>query len=584
MPHFQGRLAFKIILPFALLTLVMGAIGTLAATSQLSARNQEAFDAQLIHDGFTAQAMTRDWEAGRLSTLHLLSTSPGLVSAWSQPAGLQAQLERALTVRPDTVVETVDPYGRELVGVTGHGPSHDSVTVGRDLSGWSGLRATLFGGSGNLDLVAADPDPTAFSGVLLRDAQGRLLGAVLVGDPLSGEAAAVRSALHDDATLYDPSGQALATSFELAPGGLNALSLEASTRQKVTPSSVVQLSRSIAGPATELISPWQSRSVTLGYLGVSTSSAALLNDSWQLRLIMAMLFTAGALVTLLIGVLLARRITRPVQALVEATRLVSAGDLEHQAPVTSNDEIGELTQSFNLMTRSLRDGSRQVKEAMTRLQDTYLMTIEALAAAVEARDPYTHGHTRRVEEYAVIMAQALGCNETEINALRRACVLHDIGKIGIEDAILRKQARLEPDESMRMQKHPVIGVDMLKGIDFLDPVLPLIRHHHERWDGNGYPDELRADEIPLGARILAVADAVDAMTSDRPYRAARTCEYAKTEILKGSATHFDPEVVTAFIKSQRAIEDLLREAAGDEVNHHPSSDDLGGWRLHVVGR
>ena len=97
--------------------------------------------------------------------------------------------------------------------------------------------------------------------------------------------------------------------------------------------------------------------------------------------------------------------------------------------------------------------------------------------------------------------------------------------------------------------------------------------------GNGYPDELRADEIPLGARILAVADAVDAMTSDRPYRAARTFEYAKTEILKGSATHFDPEVVTAFIKSQRAIEDLLRNAAGEEMHHHPDSDDLGGWRM-----
>jgi putative nucleotidyltransferase with HDIG domain len=221
---------------------------------------------------------------------------------------------------------------------------------------------------------------------------------------------------------------------------------------------------------------------------------------------------------------------------------------------------------------------------MTQLQDTYLMTIEALAAAVEARDPYTHGHTRRVEEYATIMATALGCTEAEIGALRRACVLHDIGKIGIEDAILRKQARLEPEEAIRMQKHPVIGVDMLKGIDFLDPVLPLIRHHHERWDGNGYPDELRADEIPLGARILAVADAVDAMTSDRPYRAARTFEYAKTEILKGSATHFDPEVVTAFIKSQRAIEELLRATAGDEMHHHPDSDDLGGWRMHVVGR
>jgi putative nucleotidyltransferase with HDIG domain len=225
-----------------------------------------------------------------------------------------------------------------------------------------------------------------------------------------------------------------------------------------------------------------------------------------------------------------------------------------------------------------------LKLAMLQLQDTYLMTIEALAAAVEARDPYTHGHTQRVEEYAVILAKALNCTEEEINAMRRASVLHDIGKIAIEDGILRKQGRLEPDEELRMQRHPVIGVDMLQGIDFLEPVLPLIRHHHERWDGNGYPDQLREDEIPLGARIMAVADAVDAMTSDRAYRPARTFEYAKTEILKGSGTHFDPEVVTAFIKSQRAIEDLLRETSDPEMHHHPESDDIGGWRLHVVGR
>ncbi|TMD13884.1 MAG: HD domain-containing protein [Chloroflexi bacterium] len=136
---------------------------------------------------------------------------------------------------------------------------------------------------------------------------------------------------------------------------------------------------------------------------------------------------------------------------------------------------------------------------------------------------------------------------------------------------------------MRMQRHSMIGVDMLHGIDFLEPVLPLIRHHHERWDGNGYPDQLGQDEIPLGARILAVADALDAMTSDRPYRPARTFEYAKSEILKGSGTHFDPEVVTAFIKSQRAVEDLLSQAPGPEGQPHPEAGDLGGWRLHVVG-
>ena len=137
---------------------------------------------------------------------------------------------------------------------------------------------------------------------------------------------------------------------------------------------------------------------------------------------------------------------------------------------------------------------------------------------------------------------------------------------------------------MRSTKHPVIGADMLRGIDFLERVLPSSRHHPERWDGNGYPDQVREDEIPLGARILAVADALDAMTSDRPYRAARTFEYAKGEILKGSGSHFDPEVVTALIKSQREIETMMTEVPQNEVHHHPEPDALTGWRLHVVGR
>jgi putative nucleotidyltransferase with HDIG domain len=295
------------------------------------------------------------------------------------------------------------------------------------------------------------------------------------------------------------------------------------------------------------------------------------------------LLVAAVLITLLIGILIARHITRPVHRLLEATRLVSAGDLNHQAPVTTSDEIGELTASFNAMTRSLKDKSETVKQSSLDLQESYLMTIEALAAAVEARDPYTHGHTQRVGQYAELLGKALGVSEAELSALRRASVLHDIGKIGIEDMILRKQARLDPEEELRMQRHPLIGVEMLHDIDFLEPVLPLIRSHHERWDGNGYPDQLAADEIPLGARVLAVADALDAMTSDRPYRPARTFEYAKSEILKGSGTHFDPEVVTAFIKSQHEIEDILRRQAGHESQPHPEPGDLGGWRLHVVG-
>ena len=584
MPRFSHRLALKIVLPFAALTLAIGAVGTLTATGELSARSQGAFDTQLVHDGFVAQSMVQAGDAQRQAILRLLAGGSGLSQNWDKTPALQAWLERALTIHPNVIVETVDTSGREIVGVVGHGALADTVTQNHDLSAWPGLTYMLSGGASSLDVVASAPGRAVFTGQPVRSDTGKLLGAILVGDYLDDRAAAIKTSLHDDITYYDVNGQVLSTSLSVPPAQWPTLALDSSTRSRVSPTSVVELSRMVGGPGMELVFPWTLRTANLGYVGATASSAGLLADTNQLRIILVTLFLAGVLFTLVIGIWLARRITRPVHRLVEATRLVSAGDLEHQAPVTTRDEIGELTESFNQMTRSLKEKSASLKVTMTQLQDTYLMTIEALAAAVEARDPYTHGHTRRVEEYAVIMATALGCDETEVSAIRRASVLHDIGKIGIEDLILRKQGRLEPEEELRMQKHPVIGVDMLKGIDFLDPVLPLVRNHHERWDGNGYPDQLRADEIPMGARILAVADALDAMTSDRPYRPARTFEYAKAEILKGSATHFDPEVVTVFIKSQRAIEDLLRQAAAEQVQHHPEPDDLGGWRMHVVGR
>ena len=583
MAAFRPRLVLKIVLPFALLTLAIGAAGTLLATGELSARSQETFDKQLIHDGFVAQSMVASADSDRHATVRLLTSGTALAQSWSHPDQLQASLERVLAIHPNLIVEAVDPSGHEIVGVVGHGNQADTVSRNRALTAWPGLTYLLSGGGSTLDLVAAMPQPAIFTAETVHASGGALLGAVLVGEYLADRASTIKAALHDDITYYDVNGQVLASTLAIPDSSWPALALDAATRSRVAPTNVVELPLPSGGPATELISPW-TIGTNLGYIATVASTQGLLADTNQLRIILVLLFLAAVLLTLGIGIWLARLITRPVQRLVEATRLVSAGDLDHQAPLTSHDEIGELTASFNQMTASLKEKSASLRVAMLQLQDTYLMTIEALAAAVEARDPYTHGHTQRVEEYAVIMAEALGCSPEEISAIRRASVLHDIGKIGIEDAILRKQGRLEPDEELRMQRHPVIGVDMLQGIDFLEPVLPLIRHHHERWDGNGYPDQFRADEIPLGARILAVADAVDAMTSDRAYRPARTFEYAKTEILKGSGTHFDPEVVTAFIKSQRAIEALLGQSTGETVDQHPKPDDLSAWRLHVVGR
>src|SRR2546421_1434202 len=355
MPGFRHPLALKIVLPFAALTLAIGAVGTLTATGQLSARSQEAFDNQLIHDGFVAQSMVQASDADRRAIIRLLTAGPGLSQNWAKSPALQAWLGRALAIHPNVVVETVDPYGREIVGVVGHGAMADTVTQNRDLSGWPGLAYMLAGGSSTVDMVAPAPRPAVFSGQPVRNASGGLIGAVLVGDYLDDRAAGMKTSLHDDITYYDINGQVLSTSLGAAPGDWPSLALDANPRGRINGSSLFEPSRTAGGPATELVSPWTVRSANLGYVGTTASTAGLLADTNQLRIILVALFLAGVLFTLAIGIWLARRITRPVHRLVEATRLVSAGDLENQAQSNTKDEIGELTDSFNHMTRSLRD-------------------------------------------------------------------------------------------------------------------------------------------------------------------------------------------------------------------------------------
>jgi len=181
------------------------------------------------------------------------------------------------------------------------------------------------------------------------------------------------------------------------------------------------------------------------------------------------------------------------------------------------------------------------------LHSAYLDTISALANAIEIRDPYTRGHTDRVTLTAEAIAVKLGWNSDRLFDLWMGCTLHDIGKIGVPDCILNKPDRLSADEFEVMKTHPVVGVKIIEGIPFLEPALPYVLHHHERWDGEGYPEGLAAENIPLEGRIMAVADTFDAMTSDRPYRPRRSIEEAIAELKRCSGTQFDPEMVRIFL-------------------------------------
>lgn len=175
-----------------------------------------------------------------------------------------------------------------------------------------------------------------------------------------------------------------------------------------------------------------------------------------------------------------------------------------------------------------------------RLEVHYTETIQALTSALEARDPYTEAHTGRIRDLALAVALALKVGPEERRAVHLGALLHDVGKIGVSDSILRKPGPLSDEEWKVMREHPEIGERMLENVDFLQPALVVVRHHHERWDGRGYPDGLKGEEIPLAARIVGVCDAYDAMTSDRPYRKAMTKDDACGEILTESGTQFDP--------------------------------------------
>jgi putative nucleotidyltransferase with HDIG domain len=211
-----------------------------------------------------------------------------------------------------------------------------------------------------------------------------------------------------------------------------------------------------------------------------------------------------------------------------------------------------------ILYASLRMWLGRVNDQITHLDTInrqYRATIEALAHAIDAKDQVTHGHIRRVQTASVQVARALGCSdERQIHALEAASLLHDLGKLAIPEHILNKPGRLTPAEYETMKTHAQIGAEILAGVDFPYPVVPIVRHHHENWDGTGYPDGLAGEAIPIGARILQVVDCFDALTSHRPYRRALSSSEAIAILQERRGTMYDPAVVDAFVKMASTIE------------------------------
>lgn len=251
--------------------------------------------------------------------------------------------------------------------------------------------------------------------------------------------------------------------------------------------------------------------------------------------------------------------TQTIESAIEAMRagafdyVMKPFDLPHvEAAVKRALEHHKLLaakrQYENFLEELVTQRTADLDRTLHSLEGSYRQTLKALAAALETRDAETHGHSARVCAYSMRLAKELKLDADQLRDLEFGALLHDIGKIGVPDAILRKPGKLTDEEWVRMKEHPALGQQILRGINFLDGALKVVGQHHEYWNGTGYPNHMAGDEIDLNARIFAVADAYDAMTSDRVYRAGRPHEAAVEELIRCVGTQFDPAVVAAFTR------------------------------------
>ncbi|MDD4183121.1 MAG: HD domain-containing protein, partial [Candidatus Omnitrophica bacterium] len=283
---------------------------------------------------------------------------------------------------------------------------------------------------------------------------------------------------------------------------------------------------------------------TVAVLGVDIDASEVytLENAARVKAIFILILVIA--LSIILGAWVSMGVTRPVKNLVEGTRKIASGNLSYKVEIKSKDEIGELAKAFNAMADNL-------SQSREKLHDYFYRIVQAMVRSLEAKDHYTRGHSDRVSEYSAKIAKAMGFSDEKVGMLTKAAQLHDIGKLGVHEDILNKKSALSDSEWDLIHQHPAVGEEILKPIFLDEEMLAVVRSHHERFDGKGYPDGLRAGQINIFAQIVSVADSYDAMTSSRSYRVALSKEEAIARLKEGCGTQFNPAIVEAFIRALR---------------------------------
>lgn len=551
----------KITIPYLVLSLILAAAAAFLITQLVLENVEERFNKQLYEAGKISSELSVSYESQLLETERLLANVEGLAAALQagNPDALRSLTLGIIANNQQEAVEFLDTQGNHILSVrhrSGGNPEDYDVSSGEQtlfskldivekvLHQQSDGRGDKF-----VDLVQTEQGGFLYVSGPIWDSDGQLAGVVLVGRSLEKLSADMRAKTFAQITLYNRDGNVLYSTLpfpqELTPEiAAQTISFKdvSSTKRDLTGQRNVEVSNI---PFAEILGSWEVRGEKeLGVLGVALSQNAVVQASTSSRWRIFFLVASANFLIILVGINLANTITRPLLQLVQASVKVSRGNLDVQVNPQTNDEISILTESFNTMVSTLSQSQKDLINA-------YDNTLEGWAKALELRDKETEGHSERVTNLTLKLAKAMGIHGAALVNLRRGALLHDIGKMGVPDAILHKSGLLDEPERQIIQQHPQNAYNMLKHIEYLQAALEIPYCHHEKWDGTGYPRGLKGEDIPLSARMFAIVDVFDALTSDRPYRKAIPQEAALAYIKENSGSHFDPGIVDIFIKMLR---------------------------------
>lgn len=563
-PRVRVPIRAKITIPYLVLSLILAVAAAYLITQLVVENLEERFNKQLFEAGKISSELIVSYESQLLETERLIANVEGLPEAIlaNDPDELRDLTLGIIANDQQEAVEILDKAGNHILSIRrrpGANPEdYDYSTGGR--SSFSELKIVqdvLAGeqddyGDKFADFVDTEDGSLLYVSGPIYDSYGQLAGVVLVGRSVSTLAADLRMKTFAQITLYDLSGQVIYSTLpfptsltpELVANTISFKNIKSGKRELSNERNLDVTNI----PYSEIIGSWEVRGGReLGALGVALSQSAIVqtssNSRWRIFLLVA---TANFLI-ILVGINLANTITRPLIHLVQASLKVTQGDLNVKVAAQSNDEISVLTESFNTMVASLNQSQQD-------LIHSYDETLEGWAKALELRDKETEGHSERVAQLTIRLAEAMGVRGEALVNIRRGALLHDIGKMGVPDAILHKQGPLNPAERKVIARHPQDAYNMLKQIHYLKVAMEIPYCHHEKWDGTGYPRGLQGTEIPLSARMFSVVDVYDALSNDRPYRKAlphdQVIEYIKAQ----SGAYFDPHVVKIFLKLIQASE------------------------------